>query len=184
MRKSLSQLREFHKNVDRLHGQSNCIQIKHIYKDEKKIICPMSQKEFTQHHKLKLHIIKNHEEKETAEKGIKVEQIVGPLYGGPKQDKINISFEEIKDHQALFINFKVSKEIFDIVMRVSLHCPLQHKLMYEGIKQVRKNFDLIYTYESKVWDDVVFRIWRYKNFEEEFALAQQFNYEYQIFSLS
>jgi hypothetical protein len=31
-----------------------------------------------------MHIIKNHEEDEAAEKGIKPEQIVGPLYGGPK----------------------------------------------------------------------------------------------------
>ena len=56
--------------------------------------------------------------------------------------------------------------------------------MHEGIEQGNKNFDSIYPYQTKVWDDVVFRIWRYKSFEEEFALAQQFNYEYQILSLS
>ena len=115
---------------------------------------------------------------------MRVEQIVGPLYGSPKQDKIKTSFEEIKDHQALYIYVKVSKEIFDIIMRVSLHCPLLHKLMHEGREKEWKNFDSIYPYEIKVWDDVIFRIWRYKSFEEEYALVQKINYEYQILSLS
>jgi len=56
--------------------------------------------------------------------------------------------------------------------------------MHEGIEQGNKNFDSIYPYQPKVWDDLVFRIWRYKSSEEEYALAQQFNYEYQILSLS
>jgi hypothetical protein len=65
---------------------------------------------------------------------------------------------------------------------VSIHCPLLYKLMHEGIEQGNKNFDSIYPYQTKVLDDVVFRIWRYKSFEEEYALAKQFNYEYKILS--
>ena len=48
--------------------------------------------------------------------------------------KIKTTFEEIKDYQALFTNVKVSKEIFDIIMTISLHCPLLYKLMHEGIE--------------------------------------------------
>jgi len=81
-----------------MHVESKRKRIKHIHKEGKKVVCPICAKEFTQHHNLKLHIIKNHEQEEAAEKGIKPEQIVGPLFGGPKQDKVKTSFEEIKDH--------------------------------------------------------------------------------------
>jgi len=56
-----------------MHIESNRKRIKHIRKEDKKIVCPVCAKEFTQHHNLKLHIIKNHEQEETAEKGISFE---------------------------------------------------------------------------------------------------------------
>jgi lactam utilization protein B len=110
--------------------------------------------------------------------GISFEQITGPVYPAIKQKAMKTSFEEIKDHQAIYTNVKVSKDVFDAVMKASVHCPRLFQLMHLGCKEGRETFRLTKPYETKVWDDAVFRIWKYDSFEEDYTLAQQFNYEY------
>ena len=115
-----------------MHLESNRKRIKHIRKEGKNVLCPVCAKEFTHPHNLKLHIIKTHEQEETAEKGISFEQIVGPVYKGPNQIKMKTSFEEIKEHQALYGKVKVSQEIYSAIVDASVHCPKLHSLMLLG----------------------------------------------------
>ena len=78
------------------------------------------------------------------------------------------------------VHAKVSKEIYDIVSKVSAHCPKLWALLMKGTEQGKFNERLYQPYETKIFKDTVLRFWRYADFELDYMLAQQFNYEYQI----
>ena len=74
-----------------MHVEKERRTIKHIRK-EKKLVCPVCKKEFTQHHNLKTHIIKNHDSDDVKEKGIEPRLIVGPLYDPKKINRDKTDF--------------------------------------------------------------------------------------------
>jgi uncharacterized Zn finger protein (UPF0148 family) len=68
--------------------------MRHIKKD-KKVVCPVCAKEFTNSASLKNHINKNHQTKEVLEKGVAPVQVIGDLkskkiLGAPKTDFLEI----------------------------------------------------------------------------------------------
>jgi hypothetical protein len=107
--------------------------MKHV-KEDGKFVCPICADKFTHPVSLKNHIIKKHEKDDAAEKGIEAEQIVGPIYKRQKVAPIKTSFEEMKQTQTLFSNCVVSKEIFDVALKFSVHCPKLHQLLMLGTR--------------------------------------------------
>jgi len=106
------------------------------------------------------------------EKGIKPKQIVGELYDPKKVTKPKTDFQEFQDLQTVMIHAQVSKNIYDIVCKVSSHCPRLWSMLMKGTKEGKHNERLYRPYETKIYVDVVLRFWRYADFELDFMLAQ------------
>ena len=65
----------------------------------------------------------------------------------------------------------VSKRVYDIVSKVSDHCPRLWLMLQKGIKEGKHEDILIYPFETKLYVDVALRYWRYAVFELDFMLA-------------
>ena len=82
--------------------------------------------------------------------------------------------------QTVMIHSNVSREVYNIVCEVADHCPRLWSMLHKGTKEGKHNEALFKPYTTKVYVDTVLRFWRYADFELDYMLAQQFNYEYKI----
>jgi hypothetical protein len=67
--------------------------------------------------------------------------------------------------------------MFSAIHKASMHCPRLHQLLVSGVKQKKDEERLYKPITTNVHGDMVLRYWRYADFELDFMLAQQFNYE-------
>jgi hypothetical protein len=81
------------------------------------------------------------------------------------------------DQRTKWANVKVDNDIFDIVRRYSQNCPRLLQLLVSGVKGSDWEERLYKPISTKVCVDMALRFWRYADFELDYMLAQQFNFE-------
>jgi hypothetical protein len=167
------------RHIREVHNNPNRKTIKHI-RENGKVLCPICRKDFTHTASLKKHIITNHDADEVEEKGINPEHVVGQPLKKIKDYNSKTTLEDMVDQNALTSQTKLDQDTFDIVYKVSAHCPKLLLLALYGAKQILWEERLYKAITTKVCRDAVMRFWRFDDFALDYQLGQQFNYEWQI----